>query len=751
MPYKTGSHKEVYKRLKSMNTAADVEEFIQTEDLNWKPLDGNDANVGIVRSGSNPAQALAERLTNGVDAIIERAVVQQEVDPEPDSPRDAVINCFGGSKLGFNDQEKSWVRELAENNLNVRMREGRDKNHPVIEVEDEGVGQPPSKFPETFLSLNENSKITKPYLIGKYGQGGSNTFDFCEYAIIISRHMDGGDIGWSIVRFNNRLDEEETYSDGVFEYCTLPDGSIPTIDEEHTGDWTGSHIRLIEYDASNFNNSLTPSRGSLYTVSHEAMFGSIFPFFLEDHRTERFSSYSDSGRSRTIVGSRYRLNQSKYVFEAREFKRIELEDLGTLRLKYWVLENTDNVSEFVDKTKPIVFTLHGQKHHSEPKRIFKRRTNHTFLKDRIIIEIDCEKLSQKGKRIFSSTRDRASEGIAYREIKEQVLQSLKDDEKLEKLDEKFKQDALSESSSEQEERAKDLLAELLQQPDPSNANDDNDAVADGGDDSDGGGGGPGGGGPGGRNSRDPITPLHDEPTFIEIDNALDPIEAKRGQTLRIRVKLDAVQEFDSLDEGEIRIEINNLDQPIEFRNETTLEDGWKIFQFEVGEDSDVGKNGQIKAVVEWEEGYLDDTRDVIIVEPSKTDTSGQPSELDAPEIIQVNEGDEEKRSALGWEDRDDAVVDYHPGSEDAGEMYVAMFNEGIQPIRETNNTEGTVEQYDQQYAAYISYFEMMRHQDMEEQDTDPPEEYINSEKNRVAKMLIRSISEGMNPEELGII
>jgi hypothetical protein len=46
---------------------------------------------------------------------------------------------------------------------------------------------------------------------------------------------------------------------------------------------------------------------------------------------------------------------------------------------------------------------------------------------------------------------------------------------------------------------------------------------------------------------------------------------------------------------------------------------------------------------------------------------------------------------------------------------------------------------------------MMRHQDMEEQDSDPPEEYINSEKNRGAKMLIRSISEGMNPEELGIV
>lgn len=740
--YESGDGSEVLNRLRSMNTAADVEDFIETEKLEWRALGGRDNNVGIVRSGSDPAQALTERVTNGIDAILDRAIIEQNPDSLPKSPREAVIECFGGSEIGLNERDQTWVRDVAKNNLRVRIKEGRNKNRPVIEVHDSGVGQPPEKFPDTFLSLNEDSKIKKPYLIGKYGQGGSNTFDFCEYAVILSRHMNGGDIGWSIVRFNPRLDEKETYSDGVFQYCVLPSGSVPTIDGKHDQDWTGSQIRLIEYDASDFNNSLTPSRGSLYTISNEAMFGSIFPFYLEDHRTERFSSYPDRGRRRTIVGSRYRLDRpADDVAETREFKRIEMDELGTLRLKYWVLDDTSAVSQFVDKTKPIVFTLHGQKHHAEPKRLFKR-TDYTFLKDRVIIEVDCEELSQKGKRIFSSTRDRASEGVEYRKIKQRVLKSLKDDKQLERLDDEFKKRALSESSSEQEERAKDLLADLLHQPDPS---EDGDAVTDGGK-----GNNKKGGGGGNNRTRDPVTPLHQYPTFVEIDNSSDPLEAKKGRVLRVRIRTDAEDEFDMLDRGEIRVDWKGLGGALEYRNETTLENGWKTFQIEVKDDAEVGETGEVTAVAEWENGRIEDSRNIVVVKPPKKNRGGKSSELDAPDIKQVSENDEGVRNTLGWSD-DSAVVEYHPGNDNAGEMFVAMFNEGIQPIRETNDTENIVEQRDQQYAAYISYYEMMRYQELEEQDENPPEEYVKDEKNRVAKMLMRSISEGMNPGKLGLV
>jgi len=733
---------EMLEQLQSLATAEEVESFIDEQEFKWRPLGGRENNVGTVRSGSDPSQALAERITNGIDAVLERAIHNGSISGDPETPREAVEELLDLSKEGFAAMSDTQIREIAEENIQVSMCEGGDKKRPTIEVEDAGIGQRPDQFPDTFLGLNEDNKITKPYLIGKYGQGGSNTFDFCEYAVILSRHVDGGDLGWSIVRFNPRLDEDETYSDGVFEYCVRPDGSIPRIAKEHVTDWVGSTVRLIEYDAADFSNILGPGRKSLYTVAHKLMFGSLFPFRLVDTRSDRFSF--EESKSRTVLGSRYRLDTpAKDVYETRKFKRVDLGKYGTLKVKYWVLEDIDSVPQFVDKTEPVVFTLHGQKHHTEPKR-FLRDTEHTFLKDRLIVEVECDQLSQAGKRVFSSTRDRASEGVVYRVIMDQFSEVLKNDDKLERLNQEFKERALGESSSEQEEKAKNLLAELLQQPD----------------DADGGGvradGGPGGDdgpgrGRGGSGSRDPVEPRHEYPTFVEIDNVPDPIPAKRGRTMRVRVKVDAEDDFEALDRGQFDLDWgDSLDDALTYRSETALDEGWKIFQVEVDDDATVGTDDDLRVTVTWPSERLADERPVEIVE--QTERTGRGGDghasLAAPEIKQVTEDDEERRTIAGLT-QDDSVVEYKADEDGPGQVFVAMFNENIRPIRETNDTEGTVERYDRQYAAYISYYEVMRAEDEETADPDP--EYVHKEKNRTAKVLMRSISEGLDPEELGLV
>lgn len=728
--------------LRSAKTADEVLAFIENRDLKWRKLGGKE-NVGIVRSGSSPSQALAERFTNGIDAVIERAVHENEFEETPSNPREAVTELFGLSKAGYNAMSKEWVREVAKNNLRVVIQESGYPTRPVIEVHDAGIGQRPSRFEDTFLSLNEDNKVSKPYLIGKYGQGGSNTFEFCEYAIIISRHAEGGDIGWSIVRYNDRTDiPGETYTDGIFEYCVDADGSVPSISEDEAADWTGSTVRLIEYDATDFNDALSPSSGSLYTVFHETMFGSIFPLYLEDHRVDRFSGYEGSPRRRTVVGSRYRLDQpAKDVDTDREFKTIDLEELGSLRVKYWVLKATDSANQFVDRARPIIFTHHGQKHHAEPKRFFKK-TGFTFLKDRIIIEVCGDDLTPKGKRIFSSTRDRVSKSDAYRVVIDRLLASLNDDELLADLNEEYKVKALTESSSEQAERAKSILADLIQQAESSPTGS---ALTDGGRK------GGGGGGGGGLGTREPVEPRHAYPTFLEIDNVTDPLPAMQGRTMRLRVRMDAEDEFESVRDGEVSAEWDErLDEALSYRNETALQEGWKIFQLEVDEEAEIGTKGTIRVRCEWPGGCLKTSRAVEIVEPASSTGGRRSANLQAPEIHEVEADDHERRSALGWE-RDDSVVQYEPEADGPGDMFVAIFNEHIQPIRETNDTEGIIEQQDTQYAAYISYFELLRHQEIDEGLGEPNEEYVNREKNRAAQMLMRSISEGMSPEALGLV
>ncbi|WP_418281218.1 hypothetical protein [Halorubrum sp. DTA98] len=730
--------------LLSVTTAAEVEELLDRESLAWQPLGDQENNVGIVRSGSSPSQALAERMTNGIDAVIERAVTEGTIPSDLTSPREAVRALYDLDSDEYSSLSATEVREKAEDTMTVRMLAGSGEDHLTIETDDEGIGQRPDAFPKTFLSLNEDGKITKPYLIGKYGQGGSNTFDFCEYAIIISQAASGGDIGWSIVRFNERLDGTETYSDGVFEYCIRPNGQIPRIDAAEAPDWNGSTVRLVDYQASEFSNSLSPSRKSLYTVANRAMFGSLFPFILEDTRHEEFDGYDGKPKRRTIVGSRYRLDGANDpVYRAGEFTRIEVGNLGELRVKYWVLKETGAVSQFVDQTHPVVFTLHGQRHHAEPKR-FLQQTDYSFLKDRLVVEVDCERLSQPGKRVFSSTRDRATEGEEYHQIKTALRDAFENHDELETLNEEFRERALNESSSEQEEKTKDLLAKLLEEPDPS-------AVGPIKTDGSGADGGDGGGSTGGDGGVGPVEPLYETPQIVAIDNSADPLQAHKGRVMRLRVKIDAVDAFEKEPDHEIRLEVSdNLGEALTYNNETALKDGWKRYQLAVDENASLGETGEITVTTAWPRGNRSDTRSVEIASPPNRSGSGGRAQVEAPEIRHVQADDTGMRESAGLMD-DDAVAEYMPDSDGPGEVFIAMFNETIEPLRATNDTERTVEQYDRQYAAYMAFNEVMRHREQEEMDGEQPGEgYVKREQNRVAATLMRSITGGLNPDDLGV-
>src|SRR5207248_977386 len=58
----------------------------------------------------------------------------------------------------------------------------------------------------TLVSLNENNKISKPWTLGTYGQGGSTTLRFSRAVVLVSKAhaatLNGKPdlIGWTVVR-----------------------------------------------------------------------------------------------------------------------------------------------------------------------------------------------------------------------------------------------------------------------------------------------------------------------------------------------------------------------------------------------------------------------------------------------------------------------------------------------------------------------------------------------------------------------
>ena len=49
-----------------------IDAFIENYDIGWKPVGGNENNLATVNLGSDPAAGLIERVTNAVDAVLDR-------------------------------------------------------------------------------------------------------------------------------------------------------------------------------------------------------------------------------------------------------------------------------------------------------------------------------------------------------------------------------------------------------------------------------------------------------------------------------------------------------------------------------------------------------------------------------------------------------------------------------------------------------------------------------------------------------
>jgi hypothetical protein len=77
-----------------LNTATNAVRELERHFLyTWRPVSDNEANYGLINIGSDPGNALIERVTNAIDGVIEREALRQQGKKGgvvPASPREAV-------------------------------------------------------------------------------------------------------------------------------------------------------------------------------------------------------------------------------------------------------------------------------------------------------------------------------------------------------------------------------------------------------------------------------------------------------------------------------------------------------------------------------------------------------------------------------------------------------------------------------------------------------------------------------------
>jgi hypothetical protein len=426
------------------------------------PFGNRENNRGTIEGAADPGRSLVERVTNAIDAVLEREHADHSGRPECRSPKEAAIAWLNVPEGGLSGLSPAQRRALARR-VTITLLEGEGRSKRVVEVSDRGIGLSQEEMPQTILSLNESNKLTKHYLAGLYGQGGSSTLVASEYTLIASRKEENGPIGFTVVKY---LDlPPDRFRTGHYVYLTI-DGSIPTTSLPSTEFPRGTTVRHVGYDLSGYPSPLGPN--SLYGLLNMALFDPVLPVWLDN----RIHDYR-----RVIKGSRNALNGA--VDEGDEHHTgptlshhvplffVSIGDFGRIGMEYWVLEapttrNKTPSAAFVNPRKPVVLTLYGQNHAELSQVLIRKQAELPYLAQRLICHIDCNGLAPAAKRaLFVSNREDARRGAVYELVERDLINALKSDDELARLNNEARDRSLRDRDESAEQHMRTEVARLL--------------------------------------------------------------------------------------------------------------------------------------------------------------------------------------------------------------------------------------------------------------------------------------------------
>ena len=254
--------KTLFRQLFDAATETEVDAIFEQYDLLqkpefWRPYGDNEAMFGVVENQqANPVPALVEKVMNGIDAILEKKVLEDRIDPRspeaPQSLKEALDRYFPGHKNWDIGQAR---RERARD---LQIVASGPRSDTSLLVYDDGVGQAPKDFPKTFLSLLRGNKNDVLFVQGKYNMGGAGAVAFCgdkRYQLIASKRFDGSEpLGFTLMRQHPPEDAEDMHRKNTwYEYLVI-DGKIPSVEvgkldiglEDRLFE-TGSFLKLYSY------------------------------------------------------------------------------------------------------------------------------------------------------------------------------------------------------------------------------------------------------------------------------------------------------------------------------------------------------------------------------------------------------------------------------------------------------------------------------------------------------------------------
>lgn len=267
----------------------------QAGKFHWVPVGRERGNAGRIKQANYPVNPIAERLVNGMEAIIEQArqreLLADPVSSDPASPREAVKRYFALPpldelpKLDNSPDSKATrkrARDLARQ-LRARLVFDKGSREFTVSVEDDGIGQTPAMVHRTLLSLGSTTKADKWYLIGVFGQGGSSAYAVSKYSWVMSRRapdlLNGEDdgVGWTVIKHVFPKGRRDDY----FAYlaCT-PEGRVPFASASEADSAQILQGTRFVHIAYNFGSGGSAITRQLYQSLNHVLYNPILPFEL---------------------------------------------------------------------------------------------------------------------------------------------------------------------------------------------------------------------------------------------------------------------------------------------------------------------------------------------------------------------------------------------------------------------------------------------------------------------------------------
>lgn len=422
----------LFLQLYSAGTEAEVDSVLQkhldifNDPSNWTPLGGDEHMFAIVRNQqSNPIAALVEKITNSIDAILLRKCWEEGIDPNgDDAPRsmeDAITKFFPDHK----EWDLQTFRRKQAEEIQI-VADGPPRDTSVI-IYDNGEGQRPEDFEQTFLSLVRGNKVNIHFVQGKYNMGGSGALVFCgkkRYQLIASKRFDGkGDFGWTLVR-QHKIGQragEKRYS--FFEYLKI-DGTIPSFDSDDMDlklygrrFRTGTVIKLYSYQ---FPTGYYGFAQDLNQSFNEFLFEPVLPLLTVDKK-DRYPN--NKVFELDLFGLKRRLEEERNAYVETFFSEEYDESLfGKAKVTCYVfrpkLEGRDVKKSkkvvrdrFFKNNMSVLFSVNGQVHGSYTSEFITRTLKFNLLKDYLLIHVDCTQMHPDFREeLFMASRDRLKQG-----------------------------------------------------------------------------------------------------------------------------------------------------------------------------------------------------------------------------------------------------------------------------------------------------------------------------------------------------